>query len=750
MWTCPCKVENEDAALVCSCGRGQLMPAQHGANWTPMHQSFDEFRSEDLLKRILPALKFLEHDRPKLNLRVARALVYARAMLGWAALKKVPVNGLVVRWATAFYLTGKLKPLPRTTYVGQSGEAKSLAPPWRQYSALFARAYISALPEGKHLAAEVSEVLFVLGRKGTPKTDYTVEQKIVHDAYRLDRLRNPDPEKTLKAKDLLFLSGHDRDQLIAEARVVVGNSETQDCKGDDPIAWVASLAPDVEPFWLRKMLQEENEVSFGRRLAANKISDPLEVPDADMDKWFKDHFTSKKKTWMDVRATYISKLDAEAPRRMLKLQGYRARIVDGLLDKLINEQAKETGFQHLKFTSTGSTNLTSDYDVQLYDNGALKGFAGGVIKKFNETFRSRYGLESGTALDTNVYDPGFLPREDSTENEEVRASEKRIAGANAVVQDQGALAKICKFMRSDQWKYFQLAMLDQIFDVKKKQSARRQLDAATKMIDRYHAEIAKKFTDKGHKEDDELRAKNEVYAEKLAAVNAARVQQGKINQEIVELKRKKGTDAELASKRAALDEMTTIVHATFVEASVWAHEAYHTEGPLMDVVYNQQEAFKKVFEYPSPTWDFKADQPRWRWGDREARGKAELSKMEMLESLNEQFGDALKDIEHYSHQGPENPDPFAKTAVQTSKYVKRLFAIADMLKQPLEEKEKKLSAINGRANTGLLALRASSSPPSRDLLAELGREASLREPADYVKLLTALAARINAKVRSSL
>ena len=103
-----------------------------------------------------------------------------------------------------------------------------------------------------------------------------------------------------------------------------------------------------------------------------------------------------------------------------------------------------------------------------------------------------------------------------------------------------------------------------------------------------------------------------------------------------------------------------------------------------------------------------------------------------------------------SHPGPENPDPFAKTAVQTSKYVKRLFAIAGMLEQPLNDKETKLAAINSRPETGLLALRASSKPPSRELLAELGREASIRVPDDYVQLLTRLAVRINANVRKAL
>jgi len=74
--------------------------------------------------------------------------------------------------------------------------------------------------------------------------------------------------------------------------------------------------------------------------------------------------------------------------------------------------------------------------------------------------------------------------------------------------------------------------------------------------------------------------------------------------------------------------------------------------------------------------------------------REDLDPISRLQSVNENFGDALKDIAHYSQSRDK---PFEKTAIQTSKYLNRLLTIAETLfPNGLPEKYKSLKKVNKR------------------------------------------------------
>jgi hypothetical protein len=219
-----------------------------------------------------------------------------------------------------------------------------------------------------------------------------------------------------------------------------------------------------------------------------------------------------------------------------------------------------------------------------------------------------------------------------------------------------------------------------------------------------------------------LQAKNDVYAQQLKEVAVARARQREL---LVQLKTGKGDRIAIQKE---LDEATRLQKEKMVTATLFGHEAYHSEGPMIDVVGNQQGAFEKA-----------------------GKEKKNLTMNEKLGSFNEQFGDALKDIAHYRVQSEENPHPFVKTAVQTSKYLDRLLKIAGEIQKEMRVEAPPQQSGLGAVNQGLLALRGDKDPefatvePFLEGLENLG----ISSPDEYIEKLTDLNVQINALVRGA-
>jgi hypothetical protein len=471
-------------------------------------------------------------------------------------------------------------------------------------------------------------------------------------------------------------------------------------------------------------------------------------------------FACRGMGWNEIKASYIRNDLGPAPDKDLSwkdpglakalqssrneaLEGINAMktlrdtTVNGMLDMLINK-----GHQELRFTAAGSDNPTSDYDVQLYDAGGLNGNPGKVIAEFNTLFRQRYGCESGTLFDTNLYDPSFrMPREDAVENAEINASEQRVAPANDDAQIIGSLAKIRKFASEKTWKTFADGLKAGLTGTDLER-ATQQLEQASEQIKGYNKAIADRkneiiardpaFASVANTPDGELRVKNELYAKKLEDVQKARQTQGKILEEM-----KRATAGTREGLKEKLDGATQARKAAMVEATLFAHEAYHSEGPMIDVVGNQQGVIKRAAHYPGHV----AGEGRSQWGERWQMDNRPLRRAEMLGSFNEQVGDALKDIRHYGHEAPAGSDPFGKTTVQASKYVQRLFKMARESGVELTPHEKDFEKVNAQ----LKKLRDEGGPPDDKLKADLAA-VGIENVAALEACLQELAVRVNAQL----
>lgn len=131
--------------------------------------------------------------------------------------------------------------------------------------------------------------------------------------------------------------------------------------------------------------------------------------------------------WSKVKAAHLH--DEATMRRILQYRVTEVGRVYGLViaqmhadNKAVHDRelAKPVGerdlsqvFQlnDLQFSMMGSTDLTSDYDVS-FDHVVTKPWVGAAaVKLFNKKFREKWGKESGTVFDTNVYTQGFMPQD---------------------------------------------------------------------------------------------------------------------------------------------------------------------------------------------------------------------------------------------------------------------------------------------------------------------------------------------------
>ncbi len=403
--------------------------------------------------------------------------------------------------------------------------------------------------------------------------------------------------------------------------------------------------------------------------------------------------------WEGLKADYVG------TEMMAKIAEYRKELVDQRLRKAI-EATGQKGL--VNFGDTGSSDPTSDYDVQLYDTGKLKGNPGLVIKKFYEDFRIEFGMESGTLFDTNIYDPSYrMPRPMVPEFDLIAQVESEVDEKDDTkhIQDAGAFAKIRKFMTQKEWKDYKEQLLTSLQGSSSELSTEKALTEAELLYDEYRKQLNQTLQEfDSHKQeftnlqDKELRAKNELYVLHLEVVQQWREEQLKYLEEYSSVQ----TEKEKIEAWDKLVSATKKLKRSMVIATLWAHEAYHSEGPMADVVGIGQSAFKKAVKEEEKTIPLKAQ--KFFYGDEKQREddpkyrKASLTRQgltvwQQLWSANENFGDALKDIKHYSDS---KSHPFEKTAIQTSKYVDRLLTIAESLIPEEVKKCKALKELNSQ------------------------------------------------------
>jgi hypothetical protein len=419
--------------------------------------------------------------------------------------------------------------------------------------------------------------------------------------------------------------------------------------------------------------------------------------------------------------------------RMLALTAYRKRVVNQILDGIVAKQEGKIGYE-----SNGTDKPTSDYDLSIFDKGTGQGNPALAVKEFNDTFRAQFGMESGTVFDTNVYDKGDAMPIKGVETDPVIVEANQRAGvANDAIQDVAALVKVRRYMPNDTpgdprkstaWDQYCARVQAALTDPAKQKAARdHQLAAheqyvqAEELLAAKIEELQKQGPAHGNAADLKLQAQNALYASELAKVQALRDERTKrINDWRL------APDDEL--KKDFMDKIVSLteqIKAAMAMSLNFANEAYNSEGALLDVVGNQQGAIASALEIPG--------------------AQKKLTDQEKLSSFNEQYGDALKDLQHHGAE-PE------RCAIQVSKYVGRFIRVGKEICEDQKDNPKAaeqlqiLSQMEG-PNDQLKELRGD---PTKDRsnVKQLMKQVAGETAADYADKLTALNVAINGIARS--
>lgn len=219
--------------------------------------------------------------------------------------------------------------------------------------------------------------------------------------------------------------------------------------------------------------------------------------------------------WAD--ATKLARGSALDRLKLQRLGAYRKAVVDRLLNEVMGEIGSKVGGK-LERQAFGSTNLTSDYDLSIKGPGAER-----VIGEFNRRFRARFGKESGSFFDTNVYtDPvyRFIDPESTVGR---RLTPKQHDTVRQFMYEQMANAK---YMDAAQWEKHAARLIDNAPDGLKDTMRRLLGEVETKQAAAERAfndELRRAGYDPAKIDaDTELRFRNEMYARSLDKIDQLR------------------------------------------------------------------------------------------------------------------------------------------------------------------------------------------------------------------------------------
>lgn len=353
-----------------------------------------------------------------------------------------------------------------------------------------------------------------------------------------------------------------------------------------------------------------------------------------------------KDDWPTVKEKYGSDIAT-----MTRLVSYRKRFVDGLIDELRADER----FASMKTRAAGSTALTSDYDITFLGiNGAA------AVQEFNTRFRAHWGKEAGTIFDTNVYAEDVLPPKEQvlSGQDDVSLLGRPMdpgsvdARLDEGLQDVSSLVKVRKNMKRSDWFAFVDTILQALRSNREAtaEAASRFADANTIFERTMVPQILKEVesTPGGRKELAKLR-KSGMTAQVALVESIMQVDEGIAGSNRV-YEAKLLYAAELEVRRNQVDRtqdprqwnsLTVDLRKAKADAMLFANEPYFSAGTLFHVVGNVQAKFG-----------------------------ATLSSAAYFQSLQENYGDTLKELHHL--HGKE----WRVVAIKASKYVWRTFDAA--------------------------------------------------------------------------
>lgn len=494
---------------------------------------------------------------------------------------------------------------------------------------------------------------------------------------------------------------------------------------------------------------------------------------------------SELKTWVAVKERYhtLAKADPKQGKEFMAEMWWFRRMT---VDKVMSELQAEYDFI---WGSVGSDNPESDYDLTVRTHPKKPGAANlrwdyQIVALANERLSDHYGgTPPGEVFDTNLYAEAAAAPQELTEQQKADPAIKAMGAMKEQGQDVGALMKLRRFMEWDEFEDYKAAMLKDIADPDDRALVERQFEeadslffiaraaqlrkaaeqmsstqareAATAKIDaipttpagqKQLAEMAEQLE---HDGGASMAANNAIYVEKLT--------------EVRELEAQYDVETDAPAKAGLLARLKSFQ----ADATFFAAEAYHSEGPLQHVVKAGQ----------SSRLEIEGDGKTYTSGEKavaiDARKQEKLKALspnQMLQSFNENLGDLLKDLRHYA------AEPYPGLGFyRSSKYIERLCDAVSVIAPKLPEKAKALflalkiagnaPADVQRAVAGLVDIRGEkkgfAEGPGGPADAEQEKQAyAIDEMArifpsvvtlpDLAKVLGAFGQKVNAVVRSAI
>ncbi|MEY2883220.1 MAG: hypothetical protein RL490_944 [Pseudomonadota bacterium] len=435
-------------------------------------------------------------------------------------------------------------------------------------------------------------------------------------------------------------------------------------------------------------------------------------------------------SWHEVKARNRD----DAPR-MRGLIAARMAVVDGKIMQLNAKYGDD-----LIAKSVGSDNLTSDYDLTLASKSG-DGREIAAIREFNKDIQAAYKYPPGYVFDTNLYAKDFVDVKDKVIGDG-RHDDKDIA-AIAIYQqedarndDVGALTKQRQYMRSSEWDAYKSQVIARMadktasgtsIDFAQKQALHRFEQAETLFITKIYDKagpilahlVAQYRDDRGS----EAALQVQTFAKAWAAAQAEKDKAG-ANAHLAAIETLATDIIAFASHHHApiVLEVTNDVYLTRMaraRALQNQHRALDNKQDRTETDRFQSDALKARAKQEITEANFFAAEAYLSEGalrhivkgsqGKDSAALAQLTAMQLLSSMNEQFGDVLKDLGHYGKNA-------GQALYQTSKYIWRFFDALERIMKGrtatgfplLQSVAARIPATLASLNAGLVAIRAPS------------------------------------------
>ena len=363
-------------------------------------------------------------------------------------------------------------------------------------------------------------------------------------------------------------------------------------------------------------------------------------------------------TWDAVKQHYRTTMTTkpkEAAEFISMMWWFRRAQVDGLMATM---QAKY-GFS---WGCVGSSNPESDYDISIRSHG--KNADGStyydyeIVTEFNKTLSARFkGLPPGILFDTNLYAEAVVEKR----AEIASAGNKDMRAMTEQGQDVGALMKLRRYMTPEAYEDNKQKTLDGLKGDAKAVAQRQfeEADALYVMACAQQLEMAEKIDLANdlvvpiEPEADLTPEAQQAMMKKAAALEADGARMMAINnaiylekmKQVREIEQKMDAEEDPGRKAA----MLALLRTSQADATFFAAEAYHSEGPMMHVVQAGQSSRAAVEN--DPAWKDRPAAERGAEIDRRKQAAIDaLTPNQLLQSFNENLGDLLKDLKHYGHE----------------------------------------------------------------------------------------------------